>query len=159
MSRAAGPALTARGWAALGCGLGAVVFGRLFGSAEVAVLGAALVAVVLLARVWVGRSGGPHVAVRTLPAFAHAGEDVRVALELRPLEGARSGRAAFREAGGGPVCALRPFASGGLRVLRGSYELSALRARRARARRRATLEREDPFGLPVASTPRAGARR
>ena len=41
---------------------------------------------------WVGLAGGPHVALRTLPAFAHAGERVRVAVELRPLEGARSGR-------------------------------------------------------------------
>ena len=104
-----------------------------------------------------GGAAGAHLgraarAVRTsscavCPQFAHAGETVRVALELRPLEGARSGRAAFREAGGGPVCALRPVSVGGLRVLRGSYELGPLRARRARARRAESLVREDPFGL------------
>ena len=146
MNGAAGPALTARGWAALGCGLAAVVFGRLFGSPEIALLGAALVAAAVLARLWVGRSGGPHIAVRTLPAFAHAGESVRVALELRPLEGARSGRGAFRETGGGPLCALRPVTVGGLRVLRGSYELGPL-SRGVHDLGAGLLVREDPFGL------------
>ena len=83
-------------------------------------------AAVLIARAWVSRAGGPHVALRTLPPFAHAGERVRVEVELRPLEGARSGRAAFRETGAGAVCALRPVSAGGLRVLRGSYELGPL---------------------------------
>jgi len=141
-----GPSLTARGWAALGCGLAALLYGRLFGSAEVVVLGAALPVGVLLARLWVGFAGGPHVAVRGLPAFAHAGERVRVAVELRPLQGARSGRAAFREDGDGPACALRPVSAGGLRVLRGSYELGPLR-RGVRELAAGTLVREDPFGL------------
>ena len=112
----------------LGIGLAALIFARLFGTQDVALLGGTFVAAVVLARVWVGLAGGPHVALRTLPAFAHAGERVRVQVELRPLEGARSGTAAFREAGGGPVCALRPGAEGGLRVLRGSYELGPLSA-------------------------------
>ena len=67
-------------------------------------------------------------------------------VELRPLEGARSGTAAFREAGGGPVCALRPGAEGGLRVLRGSYELGPLE-RGVLELGPAELVREDPFGL------------
>ncbi|MDX6629693.1 MAG: hypothetical protein QOH00_1939, partial [Gaiellales bacterium] len=144
MSGAAG--LTARGRGLLGCGLASLVFARLFGTQDVALLGAALVAAVLLARAWVGLAGGPHVALRTLPPFAHAGERVRVAVELRPLEGARSGRAAFREKGTGAVCALRPLSAGGLRVLRGSYELGPL-TRGLLELGPAELVREDPFGL------------
>ena len=144
MSGAAG--LTARGRGVLGCGLAALAFARLFGTQDVALLGAALVAAVLIARAWVGLAGGPHVALRTLPPFAHAGERVRVEVELRPLEGARSGRAAFREAGTGAVCSLRPFAAGGLRVLRGSYELGPLE-RGLLELGAAELVREDPFGL------------
>ena len=109
-------------------------------------LGAALVAAVLIALAWVRRAGGPHVALRTLPPFAHAGERVRVLVELRPLEGARSGRAAFRETGVGAVCALRPVSAGGLRVLRGSYELGPLK-RGLLELGAAELVREDPFGL------------
>jgi len=138
--------LTGRGRAVLGLGLGALVFARLFGTQDVALLGGAFVAAVVFARIWVGLAGGPHVALRTLPAFAHAGERVRVRVELRPLEGARSGLAAFREAGGGPVCALRPSAEAGLRVLRGSYELGALE-RGVLELGPAELVREDPFGL------------
>jgi uncharacterized protein (DUF58 family)/transglutaminase-like putative cysteine protease len=138
--------LTARGRALLGCGLAALVFARLFGSQEVALLGAVLVAAVVVARAWIALAGGPHVALRTLPPFAHAGEHVHVAVELRPLEGARSGRAAFREAGAGPVCALRPVSAGGLRVLRGSYELGPLE-RGLLELGAAELVREDPFGL------------
>jgi uncharacterized protein (DUF58 family)/transglutaminase-like putative cysteine protease len=146
VSEAARPAVTPRGWAALACGLAALVLGRLFGSAEVALLGGALIAAVLLARVWVGRAGGPHIAVRSLPPFAHAGETVSVALELRSLEGARSGRAAFVEGGGGPACALRSVSVGDMRVLRGSYELGPL-ARGVRELGAGLLVREDPFGL------------
>ncbi len=147
MNGAAGPAaLTARGRAALVCGLAAMVYARLFGTADVALLGAALVAAALIARVWVGRAGGPHVAVRTLPAFAHAGERVRVEVELRPLEGAHPGRAAFIETDVGQACALRPVTTGGLRVLRGSYELGPL-TRGLRELGAGLLVREDPFGL------------
>lgn len=147
MNVAAGPAaLTARGRAALVCGLAAIVYGRLFGTADVALLGAALTAAVALARIWVGLAGGPHVAVRTLPAVAHAGERVRVEVELRPLKGARPGRAVFAEAGGGHICAVRPVAAGGLRVLRGGYELGPLE-RGVRELGAGTLVREDPFGL------------
>ena len=99
----AGARLTARGRGLLGCGLAALVFARLFGTQDVAMLGAALVAAVLIALAWVRRAGGPHVALRTLPPYAHAGEHVRVLVELRPLEGARSGRAAFRETGAGAI--------------------------------------------------------
>ena len=140
------PALTARGRAVLGFGIVALIFARLFGTQEVALLGGAFVAAAVLARAWVGLTGGPHVALRTLPPFAHAGERVRVLVELRPLEGARSGRAAFREAGGGPVCALRPHTAGGLRSLRGSYELGPLE-RGLLELGPAELVREDPFGL------------
>jgi uncharacterized protein (DUF58 family)/transglutaminase-like putative cysteine protease len=144
---AAGPAaLTARGRAALVCGIAAIAYGRLFGTAEVALLGAALAGAAVAARIWVGLAGGPHVAVRSLPAFAHAGERVRVEVELRPLEGARPGRAVFAEAGGGQTCALRPVAAGGLRVLRGTYELGPLE-RGVRELAAGTLVREDPFGL------------
>ncbi|MDX6562679.1 MAG: hypothetical protein QOD65_2493, partial [Gaiellales bacterium] len=147
MNGEAGPAaLTARGRAALGCGLAAIAFGRLFGTSDIALLGGVLASAALVARVWVGRAGGPHVAVRTLPAFAHAGERVRVQVELRPLEGARPGRAAFVESGAGQTCALRPFAAGGLRMLRGSYELGPL-ARGVRELGAGMLVREDPFGL------------
>ena len=147
MNDAAGPAaLTARGRAALVCGLAAIVYARLFGTADVALLGAALVGAAVAARIWVGRAGGPHVVVRTLPAFAHAGERVHVEVELRPLEGARPGRAAFREAGGTASCALRPVAAGGLRVLRGSYELGPVE-RGLRELTAGLLVREDPFGL------------
>ena len=138
--------LTARGRSLLGCGLAALLFARLFGTQDVALLGAALVAAVLIALAWVRRAGGPHVALRTLPPFAHAGERVRVLVELRPLEGARSGRAAFRETGVGAVCALRPVSAGGLRVLRGSYELGPLE-RGLLELGAAELVREDPFGL------------
>jgi uncharacterized protein (DUF58 family)/transglutaminase-like putative cysteine protease len=138
--------LTGRGRAVLALGLAALVFARLFGTQDVALLGGAFVAAVVLARVWVGLAGGPHVALRTLPAFAHAGERVSVQVELRPLEGARSGVAAFREAGGDPVCALRPVTEGGLRVLRGRYELGPLE-RGVLELGQAELVREDPFGL------------
>jgi transglutaminase-like putative cysteine protease/uncharacterized protein (DUF58 family) len=144
--RAFRPALTRRGRAALGCGLAVLAYGRLFGTAELALLGAALVAAVLLARAWVGLAGGPHIAVRRLPAFAHAGERVHVAVELRPLEGARPGRAAFREAGVERPCQLLPVTVGGLRVLRGGYELGPLQ-RGLRELGAGELVREDPFGL------------
>ncbi len=147
MSRAARPiALTARGRVALGCGLAAIAYGRLFGATEIALLGAMVVAAALLARVWVGLAGGPHIAVRTLPPFAHAGDRVHVAVELRPLEGARPGRAAFRESGLAGACALRPVSAGGLRVLRGTYELGPL-PRGIRELGAGELVREDPFGL------------
>ena len=84
--------------------------------------------------------------VRTLPAFAHAGELVRVEVELRPLEGAHPGRAAFIETEVGQACALRPVTAGGLRVLRGSYELGPL-TRGLRELGAGLLVREDPFGL------------
>jgi protein-glutamine gamma-glutamyltransferase len=138
--------LTGRGRSLLACGLAALVFARLFGTRDVALLGGALVAAVLIARVWVGRAGGPHVALRTLPPFAHAGDRVEVLVELRPLEGARSGRASFRETGARAVCALRPVSDGGLRVLRGSYELGPL-DRGVLELGPGELEREDPFGL------------
>ncbi len=146
MSGTAGPGLSARGRVALACGLAALAYARLFGTPELALLGAALVAAVALARIWVGLAGGPHVAVRNLPAFAHAGERIRVEVELRPLAGARPGRAAFREDGAGEPCALRPVSVGGLRALRGSYELGPL-ARGVRELAAGTLVREDPFGL------------
>ena len=57
-----------------------------------------------------------------------------------------AGAAAFREAGGGPVCALRPVSAGGLRVLRGSYELGPLE-RGVLELGAGELVREDPFGL------------
>ena len=143
-----GPAarLTPRGHAALACGLAALVYGRLFGTVEIALLGAALVSAALLARAWVGLAGGPHVAVRSLPAFASAGERVQVGIELRPLEGARPGRAVFEEAGVGDVAILRPVSAGGLRVLRGSYPLGPLE-RGVRELGAGRLVREDPFGL------------
>ncbi|MEY2518109.1 MAG: hypothetical protein QOJ89_5473, partial [bacterium] len=138
--------LSARGRAALACGLAALVYGRLFGTVEIALIGAALVSAALLARVWVGLAGGPHVAVRSLPAFAHAGERVRVGIELRPLGGARPGRAVFEEAGVADVAVVRPVSAGGLRVLRGSYELGPLE-RGLRELGAGRLVREDPFGL------------
>ncbi len=136
----------ARARSLLLCGLAALVFARLFGTRDVALLGGALVAAVLIARIWVGLAGGPHVALRTLPPFAHAGDRVEVVVELRPLEGARSGRASFRETGAGAVCALRPVAGGGLRALRGCYELGPL-ARGMLELGEGELVREDPFGL------------
>lgn len=139
-------ALTARGRAALACGLAALLFGRLFGAFEVAFLGATVVAAVVLARLWAGRAGGPHIALRSLPPFACAGDRIRVEVELRPLAGARPGRAAFREAGAADACALRPAWAGGLRVLRGSYELGPLR-RGVHELGAGELIREDPFGL------------
>ncbi|MDX6571725.1 MAG: hypothetical protein QOC86_881, partial [Gaiellales bacterium] len=138
--------LTGRGRSLLLCGLAALVFARLFGTRDVALLGGALVAAVLIARIWVGHAGGPHVALRTLPPFAHAGDRVEVLVELRPLEGARSGRGSFRETGAGAVCALRPVSDGGLRALRGSYELGPL-ARGMLELGEGELVREDPFGL------------
>ena len=116
--------LTGRGRAALGLGLAALVFARLFGTRT--------------SRCSVGRwscgrpraSGSAWPAGRTwrcgrcrpLRTRASGCSDV----ELRPLDGARSGAAAFSEAGAGQVCALRAVTEGGLRVLRGSYELGPL---------------------------------
>jgi uncharacterized protein (DUF58 family)/transglutaminase-like putative cysteine protease len=128
------------------CGLSAIVYARLFGAAELALLGASLVAAVAIARAWVGFAGGAHAVVRSLPPFARAGERVRVAVELRPLDGARPGRASFREAGSSQVCALRPVTVAGLRVLRGSYELGPLR-RGLHELQAGQLVREDAFGL------------
>ena len=140
------PVLTARGRAALAGGLAAIAYGRLFGTAELALVGGALVAAVGVARAWVGLAGGPHIAVRSLPPFARAGERIAVEVELRPLAGARPGRSAFREHGVEAACALRPVAAEGLRVLRGSYELGPL-PRGVHELGTGELIREDPFGL------------
>ena len=56
------------------------------------------------------------------------------------------GRAAFIETEVGRACALRPVTTGGLRVLRGSYELGPL-TRGLRELGAGLLVREDPFGL------------
>ena len=61
-------------------------------------------------------------------------------------QGAHPGRAAFIETDVGQACALRPVTSGGLRVLRGSYELGPL-TRGLRELGAGLLVREDPFGL------------
>ena len=109
-------------------------------------LGAALVAAVLIALAWVGRAGGPHVAVRTLPPFAHA----RRARAGRGRAAPARGRAQRARGVPGDRRGRRLRAAAGLdrRPARAARQLRArpARARAARARR-GELVREDPFGL------------
>ena len=151
-------ALTARGRGPLVCGLAAIVYARLFGTADSRSPVRRSWRQWLIARIWVGLAGGPHVALRSLPPFARAGDRMRWWWSCGRWRAPRPGAASFREVGAGAACPLRPVDLGGLRVLRGSYELGPLR-RGLHELRAGELIREDPFGLARRIDATRGATR
>ena len=95
-----------------------------------------------------------------LPPFAHAGERVRVAGRAAPARGrTQRARGVPRGRGGGRPARCGPSSAGGLRVLRGSYELGPLERGLHELGRGGARPRGPVRPRARASTRRAAARR